>query len=288
MPIKTVNLCHIYNEGTPHESVALDNVSLEIKDGEFVSFIGHTGSGKSTLAQHLNGILKPKSGEVYIDGVLITAKGVKLADIRKKIGLLFQYPEYQLFEETLYKDISFGPKNLGLSTEEIDIRVRDAMSLVGLDFDKLADRSPFDLSGGQKRKAAIAGVLAMNPEILILDEPTAGMDPKSHNEILNIMYNLRGERGITLILISHNMGDVAEISDRIFVMEKGRLALSGTPEVVFSRKEYLRENGLSLPPVMEFMETLRASGVNIPGSPLTIEEAVDMIDAYLLGKEKIG
>jgi energy-coupling factor transport system ATP-binding protein len=286
MPIKIVDLCHTYNEGTPHESIALIDVSLEINDGEFVSIIGHTGSGKSTLAQHLNEILKPKSGDIFIGDKQITAKGVKLSDIRKKIGLLFQYPEYQLFDETLYKDISFGPQNLGLSKEETDERVRSAMSMVGLDFDELSERSPFDLSGGQKRKAAIAGVLAMKPQVLILDEPTAGLDPKSHKEILNMMLNLRNERSITLILITHNMSDVAEISDRIFVMEKGRITLSGTPEAVFSQKDYLQENGLGLPPITEFVETLKKRGANIQGVPLTIETAVDLIDVYLLDREK--
>ena len=287
MPIKIVNLCHTYNEGTPHESVALSNVSLEINDGEFVSVIGHTGSGKSTLAQHLNGILKPKSGEIYIGDMLITAKGAKLTDIRRKIGLLFQYPEYQLFEETLYKDMSFGPQNLGLSKDEIDERVRLAMSQVGLDFDELADRSPFDLSGGQKRKAAIAGVLAMQPQVLILDEPTAGLDPKSHKEILNMMLDLRRERSITLILITHNMSDVAEVSDKIFVMENGRIALSGAPEAVFSQRDYLKKSGLGLPPVTEFVESLKERGANIEGCPLTIEAAADLIDAYLLDKENM-
>ncbi|MDR0570630.1 MAG: energy-coupling factor transporter ATPase [Clostridiales Family XIII bacterium] len=281
MSIVVKNLRHVYGEGTPYESVALDDVSLEIADGEFVSIIGHTGSGKSTLVQHLNGILKPKSGEVLVGGVNIAAKGVNLPEVRRKIGLLFQYPEYQLFEETLYKDIAFGPTNLGLSADAVDSRVREAMALTGLDFDALSERSPFELSGGQKRKAAIAGVLAMGPEALVLDEPTAGLDPRSHRDILAMIRRIREERGITIILISHNMGDVAEVSDRVYVMDGGRIAFFGTPAQVFANKARLKQSGLGLPPTLELAELLRAGGADIEGDPLTLDEAVELIDAYL-------
>ncbi|MDR0424693.1 MAG: energy-coupling factor transporter ATPase [Clostridiales Family XIII bacterium] len=284
MSIVVKDLVHTYGAGTPYESLALDKVNMEVADGEFAGLIGHTGSGKSTLVQHLNGILKPDSGQIFIGDVDITAKGVKLTEIRRKIGLLFQYPEYQLFEETVYKDVAFGPLNLGISEEEAEQRVRDALSTVGLDFGKFAERSPFELSGGQKRKAAIAGVIAMKPEVLILDEPTAGLDPKSQADIFDMMARIRAEERIILILISHNMGDVARVCDKVFVMENGRIVLEGPPSEVFSQGELLKSKGLGLPPAAEMIHMMRESGAELPETPLTVDAAVDIIDEYLLKK----
>jgi energy-coupling factor transport system ATP-binding protein len=284
MSISIRELTHIYSEGMPYETLALDRVSLEIADGEFVGIIGHTGSGKSTLVQHLNGILKPKSGQIIIGGADITAKGVKLTDIRRKIGLLFQYPEYQLFEETVYKDVAFGPGNLGLPAADVDRRVRAAMALVGLAFDEVAHRSPFDLSGGQKRKAAIAGIVAMEPEVLILDEPTAGLDPKSQADILAMMRDIQETRGIIIILVSHNMGDVARMTEKVFVMDRGRIVLSGPPAAVFSQEDLLASIGLGLPPAAELARRMRARGADIDAGLLTVEDAEAAIDAYLRRK----
>jgi energy-coupling factor transport system ATP-binding protein len=284
MSIKVKELVHVYGEGTPYETLALDKVSLSIEDGEFVGLIGHTGSGKSTLVQHLNGLLKPKSGQIFIGDAEISAKGAKLTDIRRKIGLLFQYPEYQLFEETVYKDVAFGPTNLGFSKEETDERVRESMAVVGLDFETFAQRSPFELSGGQKRKAVIAGVIAMRPEVLILDEPTAGLDPRSQGDVLDMLDGIKESRRVTVILISHNMGDVARLSDRVVVLEKGRVVLSGVPEEVFAHEELLRSIGLGLPPVTEFLRRLRLGGVDIEGGSLTTDGAEALLDRYLTRK----
>jgi energy-coupling factor transport system ATP-binding protein len=286
MSIRVEDLVYVYGEGGPYETLALDGVSLEIADGEFVGLIGHTGSGKSTLVQHLNGLLKPKSGRIFVGDTEITAKGTKLTEIRRKIGLLFQYPEYQLFEETVYKDVAFGPLNLGLSEAEADQRVREALFLVGLDFETAAERSPFDLSGGQKRKAAIAGVIAMRPEVLILDEPTAGLDPKSQADVLEMLNKIRRGRGITIILISHNMGDVARMADRVVVMDKGKIVLNGAPAEVFSRDAFLLSIGLGLPPVAEFARKMRQRGAGIKGSPLTLDEAVEVIDRFLTDRDR--
>jgi energy-coupling factor transport system ATP-binding protein len=281
MSIKVKDLVYVYGEGTPYETLALDKVSLEIADGEFLGLIGHTGSGKSTLVQHLNGLLKPKSGRVFIGDAEISAKGAKLTDIRRKIGLLFQYPEYQLFEETVYKDIAFGPANLGLSAAETDERVRESMAVVGLDFETFAQRSPFELSGGQKRKAVIAGVIAMRPEVLILDEPTAGLDPRSQEEVLEMLEGIKRDRRVIVILISHNMGDIARMADRVVVLDKGRVVLAGSPAEVFAHEEFLRSIGLGLPPVTELMRSLRLGGVHAEGSPLHIDEAEELLDRYL-------
>ncbi|MDR2088447.1 MAG: energy-coupling factor transporter ATPase [Clostridiales Family XIII bacterium] len=281
MSITVKDLVYIYGEGTPYETLALDRVSLEIADGEFVGLIGHTGSGKSTLVQHLNGLLKPKSGRVFVGDAELWAKGAKPVEIRKKIGFLFQYPEYQLFEESVYKDIAFGPANLGLSKEETDERVRESMAVVGLDFDAFAQRSPFDLSGGQKRKAVIAGVIAMRPEVLILDEPTAGLDPRSQRDVLEMLERIKADRRVIVILISHNMDDIARMADRVIVLEKGRVALSGSPAEVFAHEEFLHSIGLGLPPVTELMRSLRLGGVDVEGSPLDVDEAEELLDRYL-------
>lgn len=281
MQIQVKNLTHIYSEGMPHESTALQDISFDIEKGEFVGIIGHTGSGKSTLIQHLNGLLKPKSGSILVDGVDITDKHVKMRDIRRKIGLVFQYPEYQLFEETVHKDVAFGPLNLGLSQEEADERVKDALLQVGLDYEEIAQRSPFELSGGQKRRVAIAGVIAMKPEVLILDEPTAGLDPKAHRDILKMIVDIHKREGNTIILISHNMGDVARLCNRVFVMSKGNLALTGTPEEVFRQKDLLDSMGLGLPPAMALMVELQRRGVPVEAKALTIDAAEEALYGLL-------
>jgi energy-coupling factor transport system ATP-binding protein len=277
--IKVEHLSHTYNPGLAYETKAVDDVSFEVADGEFIGVIGHTGSGKSTLIQHLNGILKPGSGHIWLDDIDITAKGVKMYEIRKRVGMSFQYPEYQLFEETVYKDIAFGPRNLGLSDEETDERVREAMRLVNLEFEVMAERSPFELSGGQKRRAAIAGVIAMRPGVLILDEPTAGLDPKSHGDILSMIRSVRERTGSVVILVSHNMDDIASMSDRVFVMDRGKLVRTGTPAEVFSDAEYLRSIGLGLPPATEMAEMLGLSGAEGPaGTILDMDALVGAIE----------
>ena len=256
MSIKVTKLNHIYDKGMPTEQKALTGVSFEIADGELVGIIGHTGSGKSTLLQHLNGLLKASSGSIEIGGTDITRPGVSMVEIRKKVGLVFQYPEYQLFEVSVAKDVAYGPGNLGLSQEEIDQRVREAIALVGLDYEKVKDRSPFELSGGQKRAVAIAGVVAMKPEVLILDEPTAGLDPRAHKDILRMIREVHEKTGNITILVSHNMGDVAEMADKVMVIDGGKLVVMGTPEEVFSQGELLKSVGLDLPPITEFCNEL--------------------------------
>lgn len=281
MGIIVKNLTHVYNPGLPHESVALDDVSFEINDGEFVGIIGHTGSGKSTLLQHLNGLIKATSGNIIIDGVDITDSKVSLLDIRKKIGLVFQYPEYQLFEETVEKDVAFGPKNLGLIEEEIAERVKEAISLVGLDYESFKDKSPFDLSGGQKRRVAIAGVVAMKPQVLVLDEPTAGLDPKAHRDVLDMAMNIHKHEGNITILVSHNMADVARLCDKVLVMDSGKMIFCGTPQEVFADEEKLKYIGLSLPPITEFMHRLHEGNSDINPDILDIETACDEICRFL-------
>lgn len=279
--IEVKNLTHIYNEGLPHESVALDDVSFRIEDRSFVGVIGHTGSGKSTLLQHLNGLLKPESGTIVIDGVDITDSHTKMLDIRRRVGLVFQYPEYQLFEETVAKDVAFGPTNLGLEQEEIDARVRESIGLVGLDYDRLKDKSPFELSGGQKRRVAIAGVLAMKPDILVLDEPTAGLNPKAHFDILDMVSDIHERENNITIFVSHNMNDIARMSDQVLVIDKGRLAMDGTPSEVFRREEELKAMGLALPDATEIVSQLRKRGMELPADCLTIDQAADAIAAAL-------
>lgn len=277
MSIKVENLKYVYSPGMPGETTALNDVSFDVDSGEIVGIIGHTGSGKSTLLQHLNGLLKPTSGSVYIDYVCITSSDVKMSDIRKKVGLVFQYPEYQLFEETVAKDVAFGPKNIGITGEELDKRVKEAIKLVGLDYDKIAKASPFELSGGMKRRVAIAGVIAMNPSIIILDEPTAGLDPKAHKDILNLIKTIHAKTGKTIIFVSHNMSDIAEMSDKVLVIDKGEIALQGTPMAVFSHHEELEEMGLGIPPIMEIMKELSAEIPALNVNILTIEEAASEI-----------
>jgi energy-coupling factor transport system ATP-binding protein len=273
MSIKIENLTHIYMAKTPFEKVALSNVNVNINDGEFVALIGHTGSGKSTLIQHMNGLLKPSEGKIIVDDVDITASGVKLTDIRKKVGLVFQYAEYQLFEETIEKDIMFGPKNLGLTDEEALERTKRAMEMVGLDYETYKNKSPFDLSGGQKRRVAIAGVVAMEPKVLILDEPTAGLDPKGRDEILGELYKLHKSYNMTIILVSHSMEDVAKVADRILVMDKGKCVLDGTPREIFKEVDTLENVGLAVPQVTYLMRELKKVGFELPDDIFTLEQA---------------
>ncbi|MHC6178407.1 energy-coupling factor transporter ATPase [Clostridium sp. JNZ X4-2] len=273
MSIKIENLTHVYMKGSPFEKKALDNVSIEIKEGEFVALIGHTGSGKSTLIQHINGLLKPSSGKIIIDDVDITEKKINLNFIRKKVGLVFQYPEYQLFEETVEKDIAFGPKNLGLSNGDINKRVERAMNMVGLEYEEYKDKSPFELSGGQKRRVAIAGVVAMEPRVLILDEPTAGLDPKGRDDILGEIKDLHNEYNMTIILVSHSMEDVAKLADRIIVMNRGKCILDGSPTKVFNEVDTLESVGLAVPQVTYMVKKLRQKGINISKDVFTVEQA---------------
>ena len=281
MSIQVKNLKHIYEKGMPTESVALEGVSFEVVDGELLGIIGHTGSGKSTLLQHLNGLLKPDEGTIVIGGVDITAPGVSMVEIRKRIGLVFQYPEYQLFEETVAKDVAFGPRNLGLADSEIEERVREALELVGLDYEDMKDRSPFELSGGQKRRVAIAGVIAMRPEVLILDEPTAGLDPKAHKDVLKMIEDVHGKTGNITVLVSHNMADIANLSDKVLVIDSGRVVTMGTPEEVFSKRDELSSVGLDLPPITCLTEALRERGFKIRETILSVEDAADEIAEYL-------
>ena len=281
MSISVRNLNYIYNPSMPGETVALSDVSFDVADGTILGIIGHTGSGKSTLLQHLNGLIKPTSGDVYIDGECITSGKVKMTDIRRKVGLVFQYPEYQLFEETVRKDVAFGPKNLGLNEEEQEARVKKAIGLVGLDYEEVKDVSPFELSGGMKRRAAIAGVIAMDPKILILDEPTAGLDPSAHREILAMVRRIHEEMGIILIFVSHNMADIAEMSDRVMVMSGGKVALEGTPAEVFSQSDKLAEMGLGVPPAREIAELIKSKAPRFESEALTIDEAAEDIKRYM-------
>lgn len=281
MSIQVNNLTHIYSEGMPHQSIALEDVTFSAEDGQFIGIIGHTGSGKSTLVQHLNGLLKPKSGNIVVSGTDITANGVVMRDIRKKIGLVFQYPEYQLFEETVEKDVAFGPLNLGLDEAEVSLRVREALNLVGLDYEEIHERSPFDLSGGQKRRVAIAGVIAMKPEVLILDEPTAGLDPKAHQDVLRMIETVHAHENNIIFLVSHNMNDIARMADKILVMDSGRLVIQGTPEEVFSREEELTSMGLALPEPAQLMKLAKQKGLPFDGIFLRVEEAEEALYQFL-------
>lgn len=279
------NLNHVYSPGTPFEKHALKDINLTIEEGEFVALIGHTGSGKSTLVQHLNGLLRPTSGKIYVNNIDITEKGMNLKKIRQNVGLVFQYPEYQLFEESVEKDIAFGPLNLGLSEEEALERVRIAMKRVGLDYELLKDRSPFELSGGQKRRVAIAGVIAMRPKILVLDEPTAGLDPFGRDEILREIKSIFSSEKITIILVSHSMEDVANLADRMIVMEKGKISMDGTPREIFKREDELLKIGLGIPQITSFMRRLQEKGADISSDCITVQEAKEQVLKYLRSKK---
>ena len=277
MPIELKNVTHTYSEGSAFQATAIRDVSLTIEDGEFIAVVGHTGSGKSTLVQHLNGLLKPTGGQILIDGEDLNAPGADRRRIRQKVGLVFQYPEYQLFEETVAKDIAFGPKNLGLSAEEIDARVRRAMAHVHLDYDKYAERSPFELSGGQMRRVAIAGVLAMEPKVLILDEPTAGLDPRGRDRILGMVQELHAKGGTTVIMVSHSMDDVARLATRLVVMSKGELVATGTPREIFRQVDMMESIGLGVPEAARLCALLRQRGVKLPDDLYTPEELRDSL-----------
>ncbi|WP_297435223.1 energy-coupling factor transporter ATPase [uncultured Clostridium sp.] len=287
MSIKIENLKHVYMPKSPFEKMALNNINLEIKDEEFVALIGHTGSGKSTLIQHLNGLLKGTEGKIIVDGIDLSDKKTKLSDIRKKVGLVFQYPEYQLFEETIEKDIEFGPRNMGLEQDAITKRVKKSMEMVGLDYEEYKDISPFELSGGQKRRVAIAGVIAMEPKILILDEPTAGLDPKGRDDILAQIKILHANYNMTIILVSHSMEDVARIASRVIVMNNGDIALDGTVSEVFKQIDILEKIGLGVPQVTYMINRLRDKGFDISDDIFTIEDAKEALLKILKRKEKI-
>ena len=283
MSIVIEHLNYVYMQGGPYETKALDDVSLTIHDGEFVGLIGHTGSGKSTLVQHLNGLILPTSGQITVDGMDLADKNTDKRAIRRRVGLVFQYPENQLFEETVAKDIAFGPKNLGLDEEEIDRRVRTAMRRVALDYDKLAQRSVFELSGGQMRRVAIAGVLAMEPQTLVLDEPCAGLDPRGREEILGLISDLHRESGATIVMVSHSMDDVAALAERVIVMNHGKVAMDGAPREIFSRGEELRAIGLDVPQAVELAQKLREKGFDVPEGIYKIEEVRAAVEA-IVGK----
>ena len=278
--LKTENLTYVYSQGTPFEKTAVNNVSIEIEKGEFTGIIGHTGSGKSTLIQHFNGLLKPTSGRIYLDGQDIWEDKSKIRQVRFRVGLVFQYPEYQIFEETVYKDIAFGPKNMRLSEHEIDRRVRQTAAAVGIS-EELLGKSPFELSGGEKRRVAIAGVMAMEPEVLILDEPTAGLDPKGRGIILEQIKEYHRNMGCTVLLVSHSMEDIAKYVERLIVMNHGEMVFDDTPKNVFSHYKELEEMGLAAPQITYIMHALSENGLDVDPTATTVEEAKETILAAL-------
>ena len=283
MSIKAKNVNYTYAEGTAYEIHALKDINLEIPDGQFVGLIGHTGSGKSTLVQHLNGLVKATGGRIYFDGRDIYGENFSMKELRSKVGLVFQYPEHQLFETDVLTDVCFGPKNLGFSKEEAQKKAKEALRMVGLG-EEYDARSPFELSGGQKRRVAIAGVLAMNPRVLILDEPTAGLDPKGRDEILDQIERLQKERGITVVLVSHSMEDVARYVDRIIVMNHGQVRFDGTPKEVFRHYKELEEIGLAAPQMTYLMQKLKEKGADVDTDATTVEEAAETIASWLRGQ----
>ena len=277
MPIEVSHLTHCYSEGSALRTVALNDVSFRIENGEFVGIIGHTGSGKSTLVQHLNGLLKPTSGQVLVDGEDLNGEHVNRRALRQRIGLVFQYPEYQLFEETVAKDIAFGPKNQGLSAAEIDERVRYAMECVHLDYQKYAERSPFELSGGQMRRVAIAGVLAMRPSVLILDEPTAGLDPRGRDRILSMLEELHARENVTILMVSHSMDDMARLATRLIVMSDGKIVADGTPREIFMQEDMMTSIGLDVPEAARLCARLRAKGYDLPADLFRPEQLKEQL-----------
>lgn len=283
MSVQVKNIFHTYNKGNPDAKIALRDVNFSINEGEILGVIGHTGSGKSTMLQHLNGLLKPESGQIIIGDIDITDEKVKMSEIRKRVGLVFQYPEYQLFEETVAKDVAFGPKNLGMPDEEIDITVRKSLEMVGLSYDEIADRSPFELSGGQKRRVAIAGVIAMKPEVLILDEPTSGLDPYAHQEVLNMIRKIHKESTGIIIFVSHNMRDVANMSDKVLVMDRGSVVAFDTPDEIFKKRDMLRNIGLSTTPSAVLFDKLDERGIHIETDAVRIDDVEEALFGYLTG-----
>ncbi len=284
--LKTENLTHYYTNGMSGEVAAIKNINIEISKGELIGIIGHTGSGKSTLLQHFNGLLKPDEGKVMLDGEDIWVSKESIRAARFKVGLCFQYPEYQLFEETVYKDISFGPKNMGLDGDEIDRRVRRAAAFVGLR-DEYLEKSPFDLSGGEKRRVAIAGVMAMEPEVLILDEPTAGLDPQGREKILALVKDYRDKTGSTVIIVSHSMEDIARIADRVLVLNHSEVAMFGTVAEVYSHSQELSDMGLSVPQITKIFSALRAKGFDVSDAVFTVEQGATEILRFLEGREHL-
>lgn len=285
--IEIKNLSFIYNKDTPFEVRALDNISMTIKDNSFIGIIGHTGSGKSTFMQQLNGLLRPSEGSIIIDGVDITQKDIKLNKLRESVGMVFQYPEYQLFEETVAKDVAFGPKNLGLSEEEVNERVKAAIEDVKLDYEWIKDRSPFELSGGQKRRVAIAGILAMRPKVLILDEPTAGLDPRAREEILDEIYDIYKRTKITVVLVSHSMEDVFAYANEIVVLSKGKLIMHKTTDEAVKERELLKKYDVGVPEITEFMFTLQEKYPGLNPYVKTVEEAKKNIEEYFEVKKNV-
>lgn len=278
MYIQVKNLNYTYSKDLPNQTKALDDVSFGIEKNSILGVAGHTGSGKSTLLQMLNGLLRPDDGEIFIGEDCITEKDFPLVNIRKKVGLVFQYPEYQLFEETVRKDVIYGPKNLGIEDEkELEEIARDSISKVGLDYEMIKDRSPFELSGGQKRRVAIAGVIAMKPEVLILDEPTAGLDPESRHELINMIQNIQKNENIILIFVSHNMNDIAKLADKMIVLDRGKIAMEGTPREVFAKKDELKSIGLGVPKVTEIMHRISEEIEGVKTDVLTLDEALEEI-----------
>lgn len=274
--LQVKNLTHTYGGNTPFINDAVKDVSFEVQKGEIIGIIGHTGSGKSTLVQHLNGLLKPTSGEILIEDNNIWDKPKEIRKVRSKVGLVFQYPEYQLFEETVYEDIAFGPKNMGLSGDDLDKRVRETCEIIGVKEEYL-QKSPFDLSGGEKRRVAIAGVMAMDPQIIIFDEPTAGLDPKGRQDVIEIIYNYRKAKDATVVIISHSMEDMAQITDKLLVMNKGSLVMFDKTEEVFKKGDELRNIGLNVPIVTRVFDKLREQGIDLPDNVFTVERAVEVL-----------
>ena len=277
MSIEVKNISYVYMPKSPYERLALDDVSITIPEGKITAIAGHTGSGKSTLIQHLNGLISPTSGSVLVDGVDIAAKGQAARAARRSVGMVFQYPEHQLFEETVEQDIAFGPKNYGMSPEEISERVRFAMDFVQLDYKEYSQRSPFQLSGGQMRRAAIAGVVALKPKYLVLDEPTAGLDPKGREELMQRIMKLHRQEKNTIILVSHSMDDIARFADNVVIMNRGRVLMEGTPHVVFVREDFIRQAGLDVPQITNIVKALKIRGWDISSNIYTMDEAVDAI-----------
>ncbi len=284
MLIELKNVTHVYQD--ENNVTALNDINLDIEHGEFIGLVGHTGSGKSTLVQLLNGLIKPTQGKVIVKDTVLTGKKVNLKDIRRSVGLVFQYPEHQLFEETIYADIAFGPKNLGLDKDEIEVRVKEALNLVNLDYEKFKDRSPFNLSGGQQRKIALAGVLALKPDVLILDEPSAGLDPQARDQLADLLRILHQEKNMTIILISHRMEEIAYLATRVIVMHQGEVVLDGTPAEVFSHEKQLHKLALDLPQITEILHQLRAKGYALNTDIFSIQAAADEILNALRSKKK--
>lgn len=288
MSIEVRNISYIYMPKSPYERLALDDVTITIPEGKITAIAGHTGSGKSTLIQHLNGLISPSQGCVLVDGVDIAAKGQAARQARRSVGMVFQYPEHQLFEETVEQDIAFGPKNYGLTPEDVKERVRFAMDFVQLDYEEYSQRSPFQLSGGQMRRTAIAGVVALRPKYLVLDEPTAGLDPKGREELMQRILKLHRQEKNTIVLVSHSMDDIAKFADNVVIMNRGRVLMEGTPREVFVREDFIRQAGLDVPQITNIVKALKAGGMDIPSDIYTMDEAVDAIVRAMRGKNRAG